>query len=74
MSTIGPTYPAHIVVSQAEVKLVADETAKANTATIKSDRQRVEAAQEVETAEAKASNLDFVTCDWRQRWFAFHVR
>jgi hypothetical protein len=61
MSTIGPTYPAHIVVSQAEVKLVADETAKANTATIKSDRQRVEAAQEVETAEARASNLDFVT-------------
>jgi hypothetical protein len=61
MSTIGPTYPAHIVVSQAEVKLVADETANANTATIKSDRQRVESAQEVETAEAKASNLDFVT-------------
>jgi hypothetical protein len=61
MSTICPTYPAHIAVSQAEVKLVADETANANTATIKSDRQRVEAAQEVETAEAKASNLDFIT-------------
>jgi hypothetical protein len=36
------------VVSQAEVKFVADETANANTATIKSDQQRIEAAQEVE--------------------------
>jgi len=60
VSTVGPVYPAHIVVSQAEVKLVADETANANTSTIKSDQQRVEAAQEVETAEAKA-NVDFVT-------------
>ena len=42
MSTIGPVYPAHIVVSQAEVRLVADETANANAATIKSDQQRVE--------------------------------
>jgi hypothetical protein len=59
MSTIGPVYPAHVVVSQAEVKLVADETANANTLTIKSDQQRLEAAQEVETAQAKA-NIDFV--------------
>ena len=60
VSTIGPVYPAHIVVSQAEVKLVADETANANTSMIKSDQQRVEAAQEIEAAEAKA-NVDFVT-------------
>jgi hypothetical protein len=60
MSTIGPVYPAQIVVSQAEVRLVADETANASTPTIKSDQQRVEAAQEVEAAEAKA-NVDFVT-------------
>jgi hypothetical protein len=60
MSTIGSVYPAHIVVSQAEVKLVADETANASTSTIKSDQQRVEAAQEVEAAEVKAS-VDFVT-------------
>jgi hypothetical protein len=60
MSTIGPVYPAHIVVSQAEVRLVADQTTNANTETIKSDHQRLEAAQEVETAEAK-TNLDFVT-------------
>ena len=45
MSIIGPTYPAHIIVSQAEVRLVADKTANANTATIKSDQNEVEAAQ-----------------------------
>lgn len=61
MSKIGPTYPAHIVVSQAEVRLVADETTNAATATIKSDQQRVEAAREVEAAEAKTSGVDFVT-------------
>jgi hypothetical protein len=61
MSTIGPVYPAHIVVSEAEVKLVADETTNANTVTIKSDQHQVEAAQEVEAAEAKASRVDFVT-------------
>ena len=60
MSTIGPVYPAQIVVSQAEVKLVADETANAATATIKSDQQHVEAAQEVEAGEAKISSVDFV--------------
>jgi hypothetical protein len=48
------------VVSLAEVRLIADETANASTSTIKSDQQHVEAAQEVEAAEAKA-NVDFVT-------------
>jgi hypothetical protein len=61
MSNIGPTYPAHIVVSQAEVRLVADQTADASTATIKSDQQRVRAAQEIETAEAEASSVNIVT-------------
>jgi hypothetical protein len=61
MSVIGPVYPAQIVVSQAEVRLVADETSSANTATIKADQQRLEAAQQVETAEAKTSSVDFVT-------------
>jgi hypothetical protein len=61
MSNIGPTYPAHIIVSQAEVRLVADQTSNATTATIKSDQDRIEAAQELETAEAKASGVDFVT-------------
>lgn len=61
MSTIGPTYPAHIVVSQAEVRLVADETSSANAAKIKSDQNQIEAAQEIEAAEAKADSVDFVT-------------
>jgi hypothetical protein len=61
MSTVGPTYPAHIIVSQAEVRLVADETTNANTAIIKSDQSRIEAAQEVEASEAKASSVDIVT-------------
>ena len=61
MSNIGPAYPAHIVAIQAEVRLVADETTNASTATIKSDQQRVEAAQELEAAEAKTSSVDFVT-------------
>ena len=61
MSTIGPTYPAHIIVSQAEVRLVADETANATAATIKSDQHQIEAAQEIEAAEAKALSVDFLT-------------
>jgi hypothetical protein len=61
MSNIGPTYPAHIIVSQAEVRLVADKTANANTATIMADQHRVESAQEIEASEAKASSVDFVT-------------
>jgi hypothetical protein len=60
MSAVGPVYPAQIVVSQAELKLVADETDNANTETIRSDQQRVTAAQEIETAEAKTSSVDFV--------------
>ena len=60
MSTIGRVYPAHIVVSQAEVRLVADETANANPPTIKFDQQRIEAAQEIEAAEAKTSCVNFV--------------
>ena len=61
MSTIGPTYPAHIIVSQAEVRLVADETANASTATIKSDQHQVQAAQELEAVEAKASSVNIIT-------------
>jgi len=61
MSTIGPTYPAHIIVSHAEVRLVADETANANTATIKSDQHQVQAAQELEAVEAKASSVNIIT-------------
>ena len=60
MSTIFPVYPAHIVVSQAQVRLVADETANAPPATIKSDQLRVESAQAAEAAETKTSSVDLV--------------
>jgi hypothetical protein len=61
MSSIGPTYPAHFIVGQAEVKLVADQAENADSGMIRSDQNRVEAAQEVEAVNAKASNVDFVT-------------
>ncbi len=60
MSTVVPVYPAQFVVGQAVVKLVADETDNANAGTIKSDQQRLEAAQEVEAAEAATSSVDVV--------------
>jgi hypothetical protein len=59
MSTIGPVYPAQLLVGQAEVRLVADQTSNADTETIKSDQQRVASAQEVEAAETKTSSVDF---------------
>jgi hypothetical protein len=61
MSTIGPTYPAQMIVSQAELKLVADETTSATAATIKSDENKIEAAQEIEAAAAKAASVNIVT-------------
>jgi hypothetical protein len=61
MTTIGPTYPAQIILGQAEIRLVADEISNATTATIKSDQNRVKAAQEIEAAEAKAFSVNFVT-------------
>jgi hypothetical protein len=61
MSTIGPIYPAHIAVNQAEVRLVADKTANANAATITSDQQRIEAAHEAEAAQAKTSSVNLLT-------------
>lgn len=61
MSTIGPTYPAQMIVSQAELKLVADETTNATAATIKSDENKIEAAQEIEAAAAKAASVNIVT-------------
>jgi hypothetical protein len=60
MSAIGPTYPAHIVVSQAEIRLVADQTANANSETIKSDQSRIEAAKAAEAADARNLSLDLI--------------
>ena len=61
MSTIGPTYPAHMIVGQAEVRLVADLAENANSRTIKSDQQRVDVAQEIEAAQAKFSSVNIVS-------------
>ena len=52
MTTIGPVYPAQFVVSQAEVKLVADQAAAAGALAIKADEQNLTSAQEIEAAEA----------------------
>jgi hypothetical protein len=60
MSAIGPTYPAHIIVSQAEIRLVADQTSNANTQTIRSDQSRIEDAKAAEAADAKAVSLDLI--------------
>jgi hypothetical protein len=60
MSAIGPTYPAHIVINQAEIRLVADQTANANSETIKSDQNRIEAAKAAEAADARVLSLDFI--------------
>ena len=40
MTTIGPVYPAQFVVSQAEVKLVADQAAAAGSLAIKAHEQK----------------------------------
>jgi hypothetical protein len=53
MTMIGPTYPAHIAVSQAEVRLVADQTSNAELTTIKADEYSLSNAQEIEIAEAR---------------------
>ena len=61
MTTIGPTFPAHIAVSQAEVRLVADQTANADASTIKLDQQSVQTAERIEQEAARLSALDIVT-------------
>jgi len=61
MTTIGPTFPAHIAVSQAEVRLVADQTANADASTIKLDQQSVQTAERIEQDAARLSALDIKT-------------
>ena len=57
--TIGPTYPAHIIVSLAEVKLVADQTSRAASTMIKADEQNLSNAQEIEADESRM--IDVIT-------------
>jgi len=61
MTTIGPTFPAHIAVSQAEVRLIADQTANADASTIKLDQQSVQTAERIEQEAARLSTLDIKT-------------
>jgi len=61
MTTIGPTFPAHIAVSQAEVRLVADQTANADASTIKLDQQSLQTAERIEKEAARLSTLDIKT-------------
>ena len=61
MTTIGPTFPAHIAVSQAQVRLVADQTANADASTIKLDEQSVQIAEQIEQAAAKSSAVNITT-------------
>lgn len=57
MATIGPIYPAQFVVSQAEVKLVADQTSDAGSIAIRADVQKLDGAREVETAEEREVDI-----------------
>jgi len=57
MATIGPIYPAQFVVSQAEVKLVADQTSEAGFLAIKADVQSLNSAQEVEATEERQVDI-----------------
>jgi hypothetical protein len=61
MTTIGPTFPAHIAVSQAEVRLVADQTANADASTIKLDQQSLQTAERIEQEAGRLSALDIKT-------------
>ena len=57
MTTIGPVYPAQILVSQAEVRLVADQTTSATPTTIKADEASLTDAEEIESGESRLIDL-----------------
>jgi hypothetical protein len=61
MTAIGPTFPAHIAVNQAQVRLVADQTANADASTIKLDEQSVQIAEQIERDAAKSSAVNITT-------------
>ena len=57
MTTVGTVYPAQVLVVEAEIRLVADQTQNAAPVTIKTDEQAVIDAEEI----AKPKSLiDFV--------------
>jgi hypothetical protein len=53
MTTIGTAYPAQVLVADAEIRLVADQTSNAQPVTIKADERAVTDAEEI----AKSSAL-----------------
>ena len=61
MTAIGPTFPAHIAVSQAQVRLVADQIANADASTIRLDEQSLESAEQIERAATKSSAVNIIT-------------
>ncbi len=57
MTTVSTAYPAQILVVQAEIRLVADQTDNATPVTIKADEQSVIDAEEIAKAD---SQIDIV--------------
>jgi hypothetical protein len=57
MTTIGPVYPAQILVNQAEIRLVADQTTSAAPTTIKADEASLTDAEEIESGESHLIDL-----------------
>ena len=47
MTTVGTVYPAQVLVVEAEIRLVADQTQNAAPVTIKTDEQAVIDAEEI---------------------------
>jgi hypothetical protein len=47
MTTVGTVFPAQVLVVEAEIRLVADQTKNAPPATIKTDEQAVIDAEEI---------------------------
>jgi hypothetical protein len=52
MTTIGSAYPAQVLVTEAEIRLVADQTENAKPVTIKADERAVTDAQEIAKSNA----------------------
>jgi hypothetical protein len=47
MTTVGTVYPAQVLVAEAEIRLVADQTQNAAPVTIKTDEQALIDAEEI---------------------------
>lgn len=52
MTTVGTAYPAQVLVAQAEIRLIADQTSNAQQITIKADERAVTDAEEIAKSNA----------------------